>query len=176
MLRDLWSALPILAILLPGTVAYADDPTNVPSPCWMVNESGQVVDLEEYCLNEETPAELNSEADAGADTGAVSEASAPEETLLIDGAASPGVIIQTPVDPEADTAPDPTMPDSEDEAGNPADEQEVDPDEPNESEPSDAETLPTDAVPTPDDTPTTTTTPEAIPTPETTSTPEAPEQ
>lgn len=99
MIRYLWCVLPIFAISLPGTIARADDPTNVPSPCWMVDQAGRIVDLEEFCVNSELP-----ESSPSAEPEAAAEATEddPEVIILIDGA-NPGAIPQVPsgADPEA---------------------------------------------------------------------------
>ncbi|MEO1124651.1 MAG: hypothetical protein AAFX95_11255 [Cyanobacteria bacterium J06639_16] len=152
MIRYLWCVLPILAISLPGTVARADDPASVPSPCWMIDQTGQIVDLEEFCIDSEPPeSSTNAEAEATEED--------PEVIILIDGS-NRGTIPQVP-----SGASPATTPDSED-----ADLEEADPEEtaPEAVDPTTPET-PTVPGATPPETPTV---PEATP-PETPTVPEA---
>ncbi|MEO0826572.1 MAG: hypothetical protein AAFY67_13065 [Cyanobacteria bacterium J06642_9] len=157
MIRYLWCVLPILAISLPGTVARADDPASVPSPCWMIDQTGQIVDLEEFCIDSEPPeSSTNAEAEATEED--------PEVIILIDGS-NRGTIPQVPSGASPETTPDAEGADPEE-----ADPEEADPEE-TDPEAVDPTTPETPTVPgaTPPETPTV---PEATP-PETPTVPEA---
>jgi hypothetical protein len=59
MMKILFKATPLLASFLAlgwsQTGAIAQDPSNVPGPCWMRDASGQLINLSNLCVNNSSP-------------------------------------------------------------------------------------------------------------------------